>query len=94
MATAPQLDRLPHISAQCDCAGEQVELVVTALTPDGCEVVALSPWHGDCDFLRLVIDGRIRINGRMAWRRGECAGIRFFGQIHPLVVDQLSGWAA
>jgi hypothetical protein len=90
MATAPRSNAFPSIVAQCDCAGERVELVITALNPMGCEVAAQSPWHGDCDFLRLVIDGRIHINGRMVWRRGEKAGIRFFGQLHPIAVDELT----
>jgi len=90
MATVPLSKEFPAIVAQCDCAGEQVELVITALTPDTCEVKALSPWHGDCDFLRLVIDGRIHVNGRMLWRRGGSAGIRFFGQLHPIAVDELT----
>jgi len=89
MAAAPSI-KFPTIEAQCECAGERVELAITVLTPSGCEVVATSPWHGDCDFLRLVIDGRIHVNGRMLWRRGASAGIRFFGQIHPIVVDELT----
>lgn len=90
MATAFQIADPLALTAQCDCAGEQVDLAVTALRLDGCEVEATGPWHGDCDFLRLVIAGRITINGRVQWRRGNCAGIGFFGQIHPVVVDQLT----
>lgn len=90
MATAFQNTFPLTISAQCDCAGEQVDLAVTALRSDGCEVEATGPWHGDCDFLRLVIDNRITINGRLQWRRGNRAGIGFFGQIHPVVVGQLT----
>lgn len=90
MATAFQVPSQLAITAQCDCAGEQVALAITALRTDGCEVEATGPWHGDCDFLRLVIDGRITINGRVQWRRGNRAGIGFFGQIHPVVVNQLT----
>lgn len=90
MATAFQIAAPLSITAQCDCAGEQVAMVVTALRTDGCEVEATGPWFGDCDFLRLVIDGRITINGQVQWRRGNRAGIGFFGQIHPVVVNQLT----
>lgn len=90
MATAFQNVSPVTLTAQCDCAGEQVDLAVTALRSDGCEVEATGPWHGDCDFLRLVIDGRITINGQVQWRRGNRAGIGFFGQIHPVVVRQLT----
>ena len=91
MATAHQSIAPLTIAAQCECAGECIELAVSALRVDGCEVEATSPWHGECDFLRLVIDGRITINGRILWRRGTRAGIGFFGQIHPVVVSQLVG---
>ncbi|MEO5706232.1 MAG: hypothetical protein ABIT10_01780 [Alteraurantiacibacter sp.] len=91
MATAFQTTSPLTLSAQCDCAGEQVSLAVTALRTDGCEVEATGPWHGECDFLRLVIDRRITINGQVQWRRGNRAGIGFFGQIHPVVVRQLAG---
>jgi hypothetical protein len=91
MATAFQTSCPRSISAQADCAGEQIDLAVTALRTDGCEIEATGPWHGDCDFVRLVIDGRITINGEVQWRRGNRAGLSFFGQIHPVVVRQLAG---
>ncbi len=90
MATAFQIADPLSITAQGDCAGEQVDLAITALRTDGCEVEATGSWHGDCDFLRLVIDDRITINGQVQWRRGNRAGIGFFGQIHPVVVNQLT----
>lgn len=93
MASAPRFQPLQPIQAQCECAGEIVDLELDALTPDGCEVVPTGPWHGSCDFLRLLIDGRITINGQVVWRSGDRSGVRFFGQIHPLVVHQLSGRA-
>lgn len=90
MATAFNIAAPLSLTAQCDCAGEQAAMAVTALRPDGCEVEATGPWHGDCDFVRLVIADRITINGQVQWRRGNRAGLRFFGQIHPLVVSQLA----
>jgi hypothetical protein len=93
MASAPQFIQHQTIAAQCECAGEIISLELDALTPDGCEVVPTSPWHGDCDFVRLLIDGRVTINGQVAWRSGNRAGVRFFGQIHPVVVDELNGRA-
>lgn len=90
MATAFQIPSPLSIVATADCAGEEVALSITALRTDGCEVEATGPWHGDCDFLRLVIDGRITINGQVQWRRGNRAGVGFFGQIHPVVVNQLT----
>ena len=91
MASAPQYRQNRTINAQGECAGEIVSLELDALTPDGCEVVPTSPWHGDCDFLRLLIDGRVTINGQVTWRSGNRAGVRFFGQIHPVVVNELDG---
>jgi hypothetical protein len=94
MATAFRITPLPTLTAQCDCAGETVDLSITALRPDGCDVEATGPWHGTCDFLRLVIDGRVTINGHVQWRRGSRAGIGFFGQIHPVVVRDLMARSA
>jgi hypothetical protein len=94
MASAPKFQPPHPIHAQCECAGEMVTLELKALTSDGCEVVPTSPWHGTCDFLRLLIDGRITINGQVTWRSDRRAGVRFFGQIHPVVVRELSGRAA
>lgn len=90
MATAFRIAEPLSLTAQCECAGEEVAMAITALRTNGCELEATGPWHGDCDFVRLVIDGRITINGQVQWRRGNRAGIGFFGQIHPVVVDQLT----
>ena len=61
--------------------------VIDRLTPEGCTAEAPGEWSGDLDFLRLTLAGQAEINGRVVQHDGKRAEIRFFGQIHPLVIE-------
>jgi len=82
------------IGAQCDCDCQSFPVAISDISPDGCCGEAAAGWQGEDDFIHLTIADRIHINGRIAQRMGRKATIRFFGQIHPCVVDQLSRRAA
>lgn len=81
--------KLP-IGGQCDCDCDSFPVAISDISPDGCCAEADCGWQGGDDFIHLTIADRIEINGRIARRKGRKATIRFFGQIHPHVVDQLS----
>ncbi|GAA0268053.1 hypothetical protein GCM10009127_04770 [Alteraurantiacibacter aestuarii] len=83
-----------RIGAQCDLDRGSFAVALSDITPDGCSCEAPVDWEGDLDFLHLKIAGRIDINGRVLWQEGKRASIRFFGQIHPSVVDELGRLAA
>ena len=79
------------VGATCDCADARYALSLSDISCEGCQAEMADDWAEDFDFVHLVIDGRIAVNGRVAWREGRRAAIRFFGQIHPLVVSELAG---
>ncbi len=78
------------IGGQCDLDRRSVAISISDITPEGCLVEGVEDWHEDAEFLHLKIADRIEINGRTLWHKGRRAGIRFFGQIHPCVIDGLS----
>jgi len=90
MATAlRKAEKLP-IGAQCDCECQSFPIAISDITCDGCAAEAQAEWDEDFDFLHLTIADCIEINGRVLQHQGRRATIRFFGQIHPHVVDQLT----
>ena len=91
----PQRDtkRVP-IGATCNCADTRFAISLSDISCEGCKAEASADWAEDCEFVQLRIDDRIDINGRISWHEGRRAGIRFFGQIHPAVIDQLGRLAA
>ncbi|ANU06490.1 PilZ domain-containing protein [Paraurantiacibacter namhicola] len=92
MATQPVPLCPADIGALCDVRGGRFEVALSSLSSGACEIEDC-PDCADGDFVHLRIDGRIDINGTIAWRRGQRAGVRFHGQIHPVVIQQLSGTA-
>lgn len=90
MATQPARIHPAAIAARIDLRHASYAVAISDLACDGCAL-------DDCDFceegefVHLKIDDRIDINGTVAWRRGKRIGVRFHGQIHPVVVGQLSG---
>lgn len=80
--TAPILLR-----AFCEAAHGSFAVEIDRLTPEGCTAEAPAEWSGDLDFLRLTLAGQAEINGRVVQHDGKRAEIRFFGQIHPLVIE-------
>ncbi len=90
MATAPrEAEKLP-IGGLCDCDRQSFPIAISDITCDGCAAEAQAEWDRDFDFLHLTIADRIEINGRVLRHEGRRATIRFFGQIHPSVVEQLT----
>jgi hypothetical protein len=82
------------IEAQCDLERRSFPVAIRDITPDGCSVEADCEWDDDGEFLHLTIADGVEINGRILWHRGRRAGIGFFGQIHPLVIDHWKRLAA
>ncbi len=82
-----------NLGAQCDCCCNSFPIAISEISPDGCCAEAAA-WAGNGDFIHLTIAERIEVNGRIAARDGRKATIRFFGQIHPHVIDQLARAAA
>jgi hypothetical protein len=90
MATAlRETEKLP-IGAQCDCARQSFPVAISDITCDGCAAEAPTEWMEDYDFLHLTIANGLEINGRVLRHQGRHATIRFFGQIHPSVVEHLT----
>jgi len=87
--TAPMLLR-----ALCEASQGSFPVEIGSLTPDGCTAEAPAEWAGDLDFLRLILAGQAEINGRVVHSEGCRAEIRFFGQIHPHVIESWQSRAA
>ncbi|AKH42670.1 PilZ domain protein [Croceibacterium atlanticum] len=79
-----------EIEAHCFMQRRSFPLSVTDISVDGCAVraIAQEPLE-QADFLKLRIANSIEVNGKIAWLNGETAGVRFFGQINPVVVEML-----
>lgn len=89
MATKAQPAAQQPIPSFCTIGGKNFAVRVTALSSEGCELIAESSWPEESDFVRLSIGGDVEINGR-AKRNGHCeASIKFFGHIHPVAVNRL-----
>lgn len=82
--------RLARLSGRCDLDSASFAVAISDISCDGCSAEAECDWGEDCEFLHLRIDDRIDVNGRVLWHDGKRAGIRFYGQIHPAVIDQLA----
>ena len=82
------------IGARCDIERRSFAIALSDITPDGCSCEAEGEWDGECDFLHLTIADSVEINGRVLRHEGHRADIRFFGQIHPAVIDQWKRLAA
>lgn len=78
------------IGAQCQFDHGSFPVAISAITPEGCFAEAPADWSEDFEFLHLTIDERVEINGKVRAKDGKRAEIRFFGQIHPQVVKELS----
>ena len=90
MASCKQARKTVPIAARCEIARDSFPIGISDITPDGCSVEADAEWDEDFEFIHLTIDGRVDVNGRVEWHKGRRAGIRFFGQIHPSVIDDLA----
>lgn len=88
MPRARSATRSTQIGAFCDLDQRSFPVALSDITPDGCSCEADCDWEVDCEFLHLKIAETVDINGCVLARRGRRAQIRFFGQIHPAVIDQ------
>ncbi|MBD3729903.1 MAG: hypothetical protein IE933_09375 [Sphingomonadales bacterium] len=86
-------DKSGVIAASCTLGRDTFPVSVSRLSSGGCRVEADEDWPPECEFLHLSIAGGVEVNGCAAKARGRKADIRFFGQIHPVVVDQLAAAA-
>jgi hypothetical protein len=85
-----QAPPLPQaIDALCETPQGAFVVAVSQLSPEGCTVTAPAEWEEEFDFLRLTLGGSVEVNGRVLNSHGHEAEIRFFGQIHPCVIE---GW--
>lgn len=82
------------LDALCGSDRHAFPMAISELTCEGCSAEAPADWDGDLDFLHLRIADRIDINGRVLWRNGRRIKIGFFGQLHPLAIDDLFRAAA
>ncbi len=78
------------LSGQCDLDRASFAVAISDISCDGCSAEAECDWGEDCEFLHLRINDAIDVNGRVLWHEGKRAGIRFYGQIHPAVIDKLA----
>jgi hypothetical protein len=92
MASKPASSRRAAIDASCTLGRETFPVKVSALSCEGCRIEADCEWPAECEFLHLSLDG-VEINGCALHRKGKRAEIRFFGHIHPVVVDRLAAAA-
>jgi len=67
---------------------------ISDISCDGCSAETDRDWRGKGEFVHLRIADSIDINGRILWRKGRRVKIGFFGQLHPVVVEQLGRAAA
>lgn len=74
----------------CDCGKIPFPIAISDITSDGCNAEVNGEWEDDYDFLHLTIGGSIQINGKVLSHDGRTARIRFFGQLHPRVVEGLA----
>lgn len=86
MASARQMPR--------PAPADQAPVSLIAITATGCEVEAGQMPYAEGDFVRLLIDDRILINGTVVWRQANRAGVHFFGELHPVIVEDLSSQPA
>ncbi len=77
------------LSGQCDCGRSPFPINISDISCEGCWVEATGDWEAAHDFLHLTIDERIEINGKVISLDGRKAWIRFFGELHPTVVEGL-----
>jgi hypothetical protein len=82
------------ISALCQTSHGAFVVEVSQLSSDGCTATAPTAWEEEFDFLRLTLGGSVEVNGRVLHRHGREAEIRFFGQIHPCVIESWQRRAA
>ena len=83
------------LGGRCECGLHAFSIDISDISCNGCWVEAKGGWpEGDgddaFDFLHLIIDERIQINGKVVSLDGHKAWIRFFGELHPTVVDGLA----
>ena len=78
----------------CECGTRSFPIAISDITPDGCSAIADCDWGEDTEFLHLTIADSVHINGRILRHKGHEARIRFFGQIHPVVIAQWADRAA
>jgi len=89
MPEIQDLARQPTLDALCQTAQGAFVIAVSHLSPEGCTATAPAEWAEEFDFLRLTLAGSVEVNGRVSSKHGREAEIRFFGQIHPAVIE---GW--
>ncbi len=89
MAKHDTSSRPRFLNGRCDCGRVAFPIAIANISCDGCEVEASGDWEDAYDFLHLTIDERIEINGKIVSLDGRKASIRFFGELHPCVVEGL-----
>lgn len=93
MASKAAVSRRRAIAASCTLGEATFPVRVSSLSCDGCRIEADGEWPAECEFLHLTLDGEVEINGCALRHKGKRADIRFFGQIHPVVIDRLAAVA-
>ncbi|MCP5395491.1 MAG: hypothetical protein H6918_01935 [Sphingomonadaceae bacterium] len=78
------------IEASCTLGEETFPVRVSRLSCDGCQIEADCDWPAECDFLHLTLGDNVEINGCASQAKGRKVDIRFFGQIHPVVVSKFA----
>ena len=82
-STSRQLD------GECYHNGQVKKVRISDLLTGGCTVDTLPLGAQMEDFVRLSIAQSIQVNGYVASRDAAGATIRFYGEIHPFVVNRL-----
>ncbi len=90
MPASQKARKLAQLSGQCDLERASFAVAISDISCDGCSAEAECDWGEDCEFVHLRINDSIDVNGRVLRHDGKRADIRFYGQIHPAVIDQLA----
>ncbi|MCB2088503.1 MAG: hypothetical protein R3E18_13445 [Sphingomonadaceae bacterium] len=90
MASHAHSRALAELQASCTLGHSTFPVTVSHLSCDGCRIEAEGGWPEECDFLHLALGDGVEINGCAARRQGTSLDIRFFGQIHPVVVSKFA----
>lgn len=72
----------------CAVSGKRGKVALYNLSCGGCMIESESALLVQDAAVSLTLRDRIEINGRVAWRVGKNAGIKFEQTLHPRVVEQ------
>lgn len=72
----------------CAVSGKRGMVALYNLSSGGCMIESGSKLLVEGAEVRLVMREKIEVSGRVAWRVGKNAGIKFDQTLHPRVVEQ------